>query len=518
MAEQYALLVGVKKYYPTELTSLRYTENDVTAISDTLLKKGYKKNNVILMTQTTGSSNPILLPTSRNIRKQFKLLLGGLTPSDTVLIALSGHGVQFEGQGQHYYCPMDAEVSDRNDRSSLVSLTEVLDTLSACRAAGKVLLVDACRDDPLANVAKSGGRISLETISNRPPPVLEGGTVAFFSCAESQQSFEDPDLEHGVFFYFVNKALAGEAGDERSGGSVSCDDLVSYARSATASHVRVKFRKEQNPSSRNLKDLQEIVLIKGVGPVGIVNSIGIRLKLIPPGKFVMGSNPNAKGAKSYEAWHDVEITKSFYLGATEVTQHEWFSVMKTKPWEERADENFPMYKSHHRNPASFISWEEASEFCRKLSAKENRVYRLPTEAEWEYACRAKEGRRCKYNYGNDESLLDKHAWFYDADKERTVDKAPQEVAQKIANGFGLFDMHGNVCEWCGDWMDKNYYSESIVKNPRGPDSGKKRIMRGGAFTMSSRDCRNAARSCAKPTSHWAEFGFRVVLELEPDKK
>ena len=515
MAEQYALLVGVKTYYPTELTSLKYTENDVTAISETLLKKGYKKNNVVLMTQTTGVSNPILLPTSRNIRRQFSLLLAGLSPRDTVLIALTGHGVQFEGQGQHYFCPMDAEVADR---STLVSLSEILDTLSNCRAAGKVLLVDACRDDPLANVAKSGARISLEPISNRPPPVVEGGTAAFFSCAESQQSFEDPDLEHGVFFYFVNKALAGEAGDDRNGGSVSCDDLVSYARSETASHVRVKFRKEQNPSSRNLKDLQEIVLVKGVGPVGIVNSVGIRLKLIPPGKFVMGSNPTAKGAKSDEAWHDVEITKSFYLGATEITQQEWFSVMKTKPWEESADENFPMYTSFHRNPASYISWEDANEFCRRLSEIENRVYRLPTEAEWEYACRAQKGRRCKYNFGNDESLLREHAWFKDIDSERSVDKSPQEVAQKTSNGFGLFDMHGNVYEWCGDWMDKKYYSKSSIKDPKGPDSGKRRVLRGGACTMSSKDCRSAARFSAKPTSAWAEFGFRIVLELESDEK
>ena len=518
-AEQYALLVGVKQYRRTELTPLKYTENDVTAIAKTLKKRGYKETNVVLMTQAVGANETHLLPTSDNIREQFELLLRDRTPSDTVLVAFTGHGLQFKGQGEHYFCPADARVKKKD---TLVSLTKIFSDLEKCRASGKVLLVDACRDDPLAERAKSSGRIELEAISNRPPSVLEGGTVALFSCAKSQKSYEDEELGqgHGVFFYYVNEALAGDSDAGGSGRSVTFDDLKKYASVKTKDYVRAAFSESQTPSFRSPKDSQDIVLIQGTGPKEtVVNNYGMKLKLIQRGGFSMGTDPNTKGAKSNEALHNVEITKSFYLGATEVTQHQWSSIMNSQPWEERAHENFPMYESNPRNPASYIKWDEANEFCRRLSKKEDRVYRLPTEAEWEYACRA--NRWSKYSYGNDKSLLSEHAWFHDRNNANKpiADKAPQEVAKKKPNGFGLYDMHGNVHEWCSDWMDRKYYStsESTI-DPQGPDSGTQRVMRGGAFSTRAENCRSAHRSQFAPDVSSAHIGFRVVLELESDKK
>ncbi len=517
MAERYALLIGVGDYNDTELKDLAYSENDVTELAATLLEKGYKKGNVILMTDTQAKEvNLRWLPTGKNIRKEIDGFLKIRDPEDTVIFAFTGHGVQFKGKDEHYFCPRDAEIEDRD---TLVSISKIFDALENCPASGKVLLVDACRDNPLSNISKSAGRIELEAVSNRVVLPPGGGTVAIFSCTESQQSWEVPKLKHGAFFYHVNKALAGEA-DLLNDGDITFQELATYSINATETYVFNNLGKAQSPALHTRDELNGIVLIDGDGPEPVfTNTFGTKLNLIPRGKFMMGSNPTAKGARSDEAWHRVEISKSFYMGATEVTQDQWFSIMKTKPWKE-GDKILPLCKSNPRNPATYINWEEANEFCRRLSEIEKRVYRLPTEAEWEYACRANEERRGKYSFGNNESLLSQHAWFHDNEKERTVDKTPQEVGLKPPNGFGLYDMHGNVCEWCSDWMDRNYYleSKSIVKDPQGPDSGKKRVMRGGGFTMPAQNCRSAKRFQLAPSHSDAEYGFRIVLELETAEK
>ena len=194
------------------------------------------------------------------------------------------------------------------------------------------------------------------------------------------------------------------------------------------------------------------------------NSIGMKLVLIPAGEFQMGGGKSPDEIVGVFELHDssseehfrnehprhrVRITKPFYLQTTELTQGQWESVMGTRPWSgQKYVKEGPNYA------ATYVSWVDAQEFCRRLSEKEGMTCRLPTEAEWEYACRA--GSTTMYHFGDDPSRLEDYAWFkgnaYDAGE-----KYVHEVGLKNPNAFGLYDMHGNLWEWCQDWYGKDYY-------------------------------------------------------------
>ncbi len=194
----------------------------------------------------------------------------------------------------------------------------------------------------------------------------------------------------------------------------------------------------------------------------LTNSIGTKLKLIPAGTFMMGSNE-----KDYEKpIHQVTITKPFYLGVYQVTQKEWQAVMGNNP---------SKFKGRNR-PVEQVSWDDCQEFCRKLSQKEGVTYRLPTEAEWEYACRA--GTKKRYYWGND--FNGDYAWWHDNSGGQTHD-----VGTRKPNAWGLHDMIGNVWEWCNDWCEGDYYQycvdNNIVDDPQGPDTGSYRVLRGGSW-------------------------------------
>jgi formylglycine-generating enzyme required for sulfatase activity len=151
-----------------------------------------------------------------------------------------------------------------------------------------------------------------------------------------------------------------------------------------------------------------------------------------------------------------------------------------------------------------VTWNDAVEFCRKLSEQEGVEYRLPTEAQWEYTCRA--GTTTVYSYGDDESKLGEHAW-YRTNAWDIGEKYAHGVGQKPPNPWGLYDMHGNVWEWCQDWYSK--YEGAAVDDPAGPASGRVRVLRGGSFLYVTVDCRSAVRNSRQPDFHFVYIGFRV---------
>ncbi|MGM0488128.1 MAG: formylglycine-generating enzyme family protein [Planctomycetota bacterium] len=236
----------------------------------------------------------------------------------------------------------------------------------------------------------------------------------------------------------------------------------------------------------------------------ITNSIGMALKLIPAGEFMMGSPEDEEDRNEDEGpQHRVRITQPFYLGETEVTQGQWEAVMESQPWDgERYAEEGSDYA------ASWISWEDAVAFCERLSEKEGRTYRLPTEAEWEYACRA--GTDTAYSFGDDPSELGEYAWFVD-NAMNVGEQYAHEVGRKRANYFGLYDMHGNVWEWCADWYDSDYYGDSPTEDPSGPTSGSDRVYRGGGWAFAAWRCRSSYRFGLFPASRSSLYlGFRVA--------
>ena len=239
-------------------------------------------------------------------------------------------------------------------------------------------------------------------------------------------------------------------------------------------------------------------------PRELDNSIAMKFRLIPAGEFTMGSPDSDSGARSTEKpQHRVRITKPFYLGTTEVTQGQYEKVMGKNP------SNFK--ESGPDASVESVSWDDAQEFCRKLSelAEEKmagRRYRLPTEAEWEYACRA--DSKTKLCCGDDDSRLGDYAWYSKNSNLKT-----HEVGQKKPNAWGLYDMHGNTWEWCADRFGSKYYANSPTDDPTGPSACSYRVLRGGSWYRNARSCRSASRNARAPDFRFFNIGFRVALVL-----
>jgi formylglycine-generating enzyme required for sulfatase activity len=238
------------------------------------------------------------------------------------------------------------------------------------------------------------------------------------------------------------------------------------------------------------------------------NTFGMTLNKIPAGTFTMGSPEGEEGRQDDETQHKVTINKAFYMQTTEVTQGQWKEVMGTEPWKGK-----PYVKEGPNNAASWVRWDDAVAYCKKLSEAEGKTYRLPTEAEWEYACRA--GTETRWSFGDDEKELGDYAWYrenaWDIDE-----KYAHQVELKKPNAFGLYDMHGNVCEWCHDYFEEDYYKQSPAKDPTGPTSGSSRVLRGGSWDNLTRYARSAYRLsryfAVSRILHRA--GFRLVRELD----
>lgn len=241
-------------------------------------------------------------------------------------------------------------------------------------------------------------------------------------------------------------------------------------------------------------------------PKLITNTIGMTFALIPPGTFQMGSPDDEPGHRPHEApVHEITITKPFYLSVHPVTQSQFTKVCGFNP------SHFNEQKGGKPDfPVEFVTWNEAGKFCEKLeqlTEEEHlgRVYRLPTEAEWEYACRA--GEAMPYFYG--QKLTGVLAHF--ATNAKHQPSSPCAVGQFAPNAFGLYDMHGNVLEWVQDWYNDSYYWQAVKIDPQGPDTGTTRVTRGGCWLMFGTECRSGTRRPHAASGCSNTIGFRVAL-------
>ncbi len=280
------------------------------------------------------------------------------------------------------------------------------------------------------------------------------------------------------------------------------------------------------------------------------NSVGMTLVLIPPGEFRMGSTPEQKSMgikmaqyvknrhddilsrlKDEVPQHRVAIIKPYWMGMTEVTIGQFSKFVEAtnyvtsaekKPQGKTANWRTPGYAVTDDFPVTQVIWDEAVQFCNWLSGREElnpcylqevknvwvltasgTGYRLPTEAEWEYACRA--GTTTQYSFGDDPTMFDKYGW-----SSENSDGVARAVGLKVANAFGLLDMHGNAAEWCHDFFAVDYYSSSDPADPFGPSAGSERVSRGGSWPHTSVVSRSAFRVSALPVFNHNAFGFRVV--------
>ncbi len=256
-------------------------------------------------------------------------------------------------------------------------------------------------------------------------------------------------------------------------------------------------------------ELAKIEVAEPISPQkAITNSIGMKFVLVSAGSFTMGSQLSpeevarkyggkAEMYKYEQPQHPVKITKPFYLQTTEVSQEQWEKVMGANP---------SKFKDCGNDcPVEQVSWDMAQEFISKLNQMEStNKYRIPTEAEWEYACRAK--TKTAYSFGDEVDKLGEYAWYSDNSGEKT-----KPAGKKLPNAWGLYDMHGNVWEWCQDWYGD--YPSNSVADPKGPDKGKYRVLRGGSWYLNVWYLRSAKRGGSVPGNRRSIFGFRVALDF-----
>jgi len=220
--------------------------------------------------------------------------------------------------------------------------------------------------------------------------------------------------------------------------------------------------------------------------------VSLEMVLIPAGKFVMGSPESEKERRDDETQHEVTLTKPFYMGMYEVTQKQWESVMGSNPSSRNKDPNLPVTN---------VSWQDCQEFIKKLNENMKVDYRLPTEAEWEYACRA--GTKTAYSFGDNITKI--KGIIIDANIHGDRIKA---VGSYNPNAFGLYDMHGNVWEWCEDWYGG--YQAGSVMDPKGPGTGTQRVLRGGSFFSYELFARSSFRNNSTPANRGSAAGFRLA--------
>lgn len=558
--KKYALLVGVTEYKGEQFASLRYTENDVEKLADILKQAGFDK--VRLLSNKVGKKDAADAPTAANIKKAIDELVEDKGRRDTVLIALSGHGanVRVEDPDEKgaakvypYFCPHDAStlgISYSSGRSKfLVNLNlDLFDKLEQCGARNKLVLIDACRNELKAKDATR----SLES----DKVTIPAGVGVLFSCSRDERAWETEDLKHGVFFHFVIQGLRGKAKNDEN--EVTWPRLVAYVTEQVERQVPVLIKggasqtphlqgnvrgapilvpagkvvvapKDRDKSGKEDTPGKEVVSKGPLDKEG-KNSIGMAFKLIPKGTFTMGASKDddAAAGSDESPRHKVKLSKDFYLQETEVTQAQFLEIMDYNPsffsrdGKKAAEGTYKVDPAAGKEkvkdikdadlkefPVENVSYDEAVKFCNKLNEKEkNRLsgwkYSLPTEAQWEYACRGGATSYKKYHFGDS---LSKTEANFNHDVGRT-----SKVGSYPANAFGLRDMHGNVWEWCLDSYDGTFY-----RSRPDPDEdpvclkGANRVDRGGNWRITPEYCRSAYRSFNPPEYRFSDLGFRVAL-------
>ncbi len=245
--------------------------------------------------------------------------------------------------------------------------------------------------------------------------------------------------------------------------------------------------------------------------VKFVNSLDMEFVLVPAGSFMMGSPKSEAHRDNDELLHEVTITKPYYIQTTEVTLGQWREIMGTKFFGKR--------KGDPGDPVVSVSWFDCMEFIEKLNKREEGTYRLPTEAEWEYACRAgtdtayfwgDEPGCSRFMYGN--NPLKSEICIEHVKSMGLEPGKPAPVKSYEPNPWGLYDTHGNVWEWCSDWYAA--YPEESVTDPQGPDKGNRRVRRSGSWYKYPWYCRSANRNMGHPAIKHDTLGFRLVREAE----
>ena len=586
-----AIVVGVNTYRANHgLLNLKQATNDARDLSQALREQGFK---VVEMTHDVAkvSGNENLAPNVDFIRDQISGLIDtpNLGRDDTIWITLHGHGVQFDWhetvekngkpltnvRPKFFFCPADASLfdakgenirkaNDLTDRNHLLALEEIYEQLDLCKAATKLLIVDACRNDPSSPLFRSAEGENVKSLSMPKLPEPPNKIAALFSCQANQRAVDDPELNHGVFTHFLIQGIQGKADlpleNQPADGIVTLSELTTYVGNNTYSYVFDKYKGlKQSPDLKGQFDTNTpLFKIEPSQAKTIVSkTTAMKLILIPQGEFEMGSSlSKPELLRKFAKWgakeenfdgehpmHRVQHSRPFYLGQYEVTVGQFRKFANDSGYQTEAESDgqgglgwdesksefkqdpkyswkntgFPQTDDH---PVVNVSWNDAKKFCEWLSRKDGQQYSLPTEAQWEYACKG--GTKTLWSNGNDPerlaaignvgdgTLKAKFPNFNTIDaKDGYVFTAP--VGKFAANPFGLHDMHGNVFEWCEDVYDEALYAQrsGVTVDPKQSSGSQYRVLRGGSWYDAPHLTRSANRYRNSPDFRIINIGFRI---------
>ena len=407
------------------------------------------------------------------------------------LFYYAGHGMQVKGH--NYLIPVGAKIkAEYQVQFASLDVGLLLGALQEADNRLNIVILDACRDNPFARSFRSSAQ-GLAQVSDSP-----SGTLIAYATAPGRTALDgagrnspytkallkyiqEPGSTITRVFQKVRKAVLEASGElQRPWETTSLTDEVTLV--AGISVFYTTDVPATSPQSGG----------PAYGDTFIDSVTGIEFVWVPDGSFEMGSSSGETGRYSDEGpVHKVELD-GFWIGKYEVTQGQWRKFMGNNPSRFKKGDNYPVEQ---------VSWDDCQSFVRKLKAQSGKDFRLPTEAEWEYAARSG-GRDERYSGGND---IDRVAWYSSNSGGST-----HAVGGKAVNGLGLYDMSGNVWEWCSDWYDKNYYNKSPEQNPQGPGSGSDRVSRGGSWSNDPRRVRTAFRSRRGPSCRSSFLGFRLV--------
>jgi formylglycine-generating enzyme required for sulfatase activity len=280
--------------------------------------------------------------------------------------------------------------------------------------------------------------------------------------------------------------------------------LICVVLAATLASICACHRQEKDPLKPVIENPQAEEKDPPKPPEPFTNSLGMKFVWVPPGNFMMGSPKEEENRHDDEALHKVTLSKGFYMAIHLVTQEQWKVVMGNSPSNFKGEKNLPVEQ---------VSWNDCQEFVKKLRKKDKNLYRLPTESEWEFACRA--GTKTPFHFGNTISTDEANyngKFTYGNGKKGVNREKTTPVGNFPANAWGLFDMHGNVQQWCQDWWEA--YPKNDVTDPQGPEEGNERVMRGGSWNQSPQGCRSACRLGFEPSFRLDSCGFRVCFFVE----
>ncbi len=450
------------------------------------------------------------------------------------LFFFAGHGMQV--RGENYLIPVEADIErEAQLEYRAVAMGRILEEMENARNRLNLIILDACRNNPFPANIRSNNR-GLAIVKAPSGTLIGYSTSPGFTANDGEgrnspyteallKAMREPGLKVEETFKKTRSLVRAKTeGTQTPWENTSLEGdfyfvkpVVSKTEPLATTAYPPKANTENTGATNPVK--QEKVEIQMYTEK--VKGVKIETVRVPSGKFIMGS-PNGEGDADEHPQHAITVS-SFYLGKYEITQAQWSAVAKLPKVKIDFFPSHPSYFEGSNLPVEQISWAEAIEFCDRLTKATGRVYRLPTEAEWEYACRA---GTTGMNTGN----LDEMAWYginsgklrieaneiWRTDHANYVKRLSENgcqthpVGEKRTNGFGLFDMQGNVGEWCMDWYGVEYYSQSPNTDPLGPNTGSARVIRGGSWLSNVQGLWATERDFDSPLAKYRFVGFRIA--------